>query len=85
VPALNARREQAIVAFTDVMADDTLTAGLTDDVPRRLVARIVVAGVTDLVTTWLDGNLDVDRAMLIEAIVTMGRALGVPVSGTIKR
>lgn len=85
VPALNAHREQAVVAFTDVMANDALTAGITDDVQRRLVSRIVVAGVTDLVTSWLDGNLDVDRATLVEAIVTMGRALGVPVSGTIKR
>jgi AcrR family transcriptional regulator len=75
VPALNARREKAIVAFTDVMAGDALTAGLTDTVQRELVARIIVAGVTDLVTSWLDGNLDVDRATLIEAIVTIGRAL----------
>ncbi|HTQ18665.1 hypothetical protein [Mycobacterium sp.] len=80
VPALNARREQAIVAFTDVMADDALTAGFTDAVQRRLVARIIVAGVTDLVTTWLDGNLDVDRRTLIEAIVTIGRALDLPTS-----
>jgi AcrR family transcriptional regulator len=75
LPALNARREQAIVAFTEVMASDALTAGLTDDVQRRLVARIVVAGVTDLVTSWLDDNLDVDRATVIDAIITMGRAL----------
>jgi AcrR family transcriptional regulator len=85
VPALNLRREQAIVAFTDVMANDALTAGLTDDVQRRLVTRIIVAGVTDLVTSWLDGNLDVDRATVIEAIVTMGRALDVPRSGSRRR
>ena len=58
------------------MARDALTAGLTDRVQRELVARIIVAGVTDLVTSWLDGNLDVDRATLIEAIVTIGRTLG---------
>ncbi len=75
VPALNTRREKAIVAFTDVMAGDALTAGLTDAVQRQLVARIIVAGVTDLVTSWLDGNLDVDRATLIEAIVTIGLTL----------
>jgi AcrR family transcriptional regulator len=78
VPALNARRERAIGAFTEFMANDALTAGLTDAVQRQLVARIVVAGVTDLVTSWLDGNLDVDRGTLIEGIVLMGRALGVP-------
>jgi AcrR family transcriptional regulator len=77
VPALNARRERAIVAFTQFMANDALTAGLSDAVQRQLVARIVVAGVTDLVTSWLDGNLDVDRATLVDAIVTMGRTLGV--------
>jgi hypothetical protein len=51
--------------------------GEATHIQRRLVARIIVAGVTDLVTSWLDGNLDVDRGRLIEAIVTMGRALGV--------
>jgi hypothetical protein len=75
VPALNTRREKAIVAFTEVMANDALTAGLGDGVRRRWVSRIVVAGVTDLVTSWLDGNLDVDRRTLVEAIVTIGRTL----------
>lgn len=85
VPALNARREDAIVAFTDVIATDDLTAGLADSVQRRLVARIIVAGVTDLITSWLNGNLAADRAALIEAIVTVGRTLDTAAPGTAKR
>ena len=79
------RREDAIVAFTDVIANDDLAAGLGGSVQRHLVARIIVAGVTDLVTSWLDGNLVADGATLIEAIVTVGRALDIAVPGTVKR
>jgi AcrR family transcriptional regulator len=85
VPALNARREDAIIEFTNVIANDDLNGGSSDSVQRRLVARIVVAGVTDLITGWLNGNLATDRATLIEAIVTVGRKLDIPAPRTVKR
>jgi AcrR family transcriptional regulator len=69
-PALRIRREQAIVAFTDFVA-----AVLPDPTPhpgRLLAIRLLVAGTTDLVTSWLAGDIDADRAAIIETIERLG-------------
>lgn len=81
LPALNARREVAVVGFTDMMAT-IAAAGLDDGVDRRLVARMIVAGAADLVANWFAGNIAGDRATLIEAMVAVGRALGLAAPGT---
>ena len=81
LPALNERREVAVAAFTDVIV--TLAAtGPDDGIDRRLVARMIVAGAADLVTNWLAGNIAAQRAMLIEAMVAVGRTLGFAAPGT---
>ena len=71
-PALRARREKAIVAFTDLLADDHRGDESGESVGRRLRTRIMVSGVTDVVTNWIDGTLSADRATLTAAIVAVG-------------
>lgn len=74
-PALQARREDAIGAFTSL-----LTAGQehepSESAKRQLMTRIVVAGVTDVVTSWIEGSLAADRSSLTAAIVALGRSVG---------
>lgn len=73
LPALCARRESAIVAFTDLVSGDHAAPAAARN---HLMTRIVVAGVTDVVTSWIDGTLVADRKTLVEAIVELGRAVG---------
>lgn len=84
VPALQSRREDAITAVTNVIANDNPNAGPGDTVPRELVTRIFIAGGTDLVTSWINGTLAADRATLTEAIVAMGRTLDIAVASAAK-
>ncbi|WP_161600608.1 TetR/AcrR family transcriptional regulator [Mycolicibacterium hodleri] len=73
LPALRERRENAIVTFTDLIVEADHAAASTDYGKRRLMTRIVVAGVTDVVTGWINGVLVADRSTLTEAIVALGR------------
>jgi AcrR family transcriptional regulator len=73
IPALQARREHAAVTFADVIANADHPPQSADNLKRQLMTRIVVAGVTDVVTSWINGTLDADRLTLTEAIVTLGR------------
>lgn len=85
VPVLQARRERAITTFTEVVADAAVDAPADTTVPRALVTRMAVAGVTDLLTSWIDGTVTADRATLIESIVAVISTLDVVVDRATKR
>jgi AcrR family transcriptional regulator len=76
-PVLRARREEAITAFTTFVATDVLAppaVPITD--ARRLIAtRMLVAGTTDLVTSWLAGDIEADRDAIVETIERLGGAV----------
>jgi len=68
-PVLRARREQAIASFTEFAATAVLTEGGPAPDPGRLLAtRVLTAGITDVVTSWLAGTLDADRDAIIETL-----------------
>jgi hypothetical protein len=76
IPALQARREDAVAAFTELIANDGRGRGAVESAKRVLMTRIIISGVTDIVTNWIDGTLVTDRSTLTGAIVTLGRAAG---------
>ncbi|HEX4357257.1 MAG TPA: TetR/AcrR family transcriptional regulator [Pseudonocardia sp.] len=72
-PALRARREQAIHSYTRLLAEEVLR--LPRDDPRtELAALILVAGITEAVTSWLAGRIPLGREELIEQIVQVSLA-----------
>lgn len=73
-PVLRLRREQAIAAFTEFVATAVLPAAPPQITPERrmLATRLLVAGTTDLVTSWLAGDIAADRDAIIEAIEQIG-------------
>lgn len=73
-PALQARREDAIAAFTELIANDGRGPSSVESAKRVLMTRIIISGVTDIVTNWIDGTLVAERSTLTDAIVTLGRA-----------
>jgi len=75
-PVLRERRDKAIETFTELMVEVLLVAGSgVSDEQRRLAMRLVIAGTTDLVTSWLSGALTTDRRTLVATIVAVGTSL----------
>ncbi|BBX47218.1 TetR/AcrR family transcriptional regulator [Mycobacterium cookii] len=72
IPTLQERRDEAIVAFTDLIARDDDT-GAVASLKHQLMTRIIVSGVTDAVTSWINGTLNADRSTLTQAIVALSR------------
>jgi len=73
-PLLRERRAKAIDAFTAYMTQELVQSAETHG-QTMLQARIVVAGSTDLITGWLDGSIQTDRASVISAATTMAFGL----------
>lgn len=74
-PVLQARREQAITSFTEFAATAVLTEdGATPDAGRLLATRVLTAGITDVITSWLAGTLDADRDVIIETLERLASA-----------
>lgn len=76
-PALRQRREEAIAAFSDFVAGQVLPdPAIPISAERRLLAtRLLVAGTTDLVTSWLAGDIEADRETIIETIERVGASV----------
>lgn len=72
-PVLLERREQEIAAFTDFIATAVLGDGT--DAARVLAARVLVAGTTDVVTSWLAGTLETDRESVIATLEKLAAAV----------
>jgi len=72
-PALRARREQAIHSYTRLLAEEVLRLG-RDDPRTELAALILVAGITEAVTSWLAGRIPLGREELIDQIVQLSVA-----------
>jgi len=75
-PVLLARREQAIASFTEFAATAVLNEGGPAPDPGRLLAtRVLTAGTTDVITSWLAGTLDADRDAIIETLERLASAV----------
>lgn len=72
-PALQARRQQAIHSYTRLLAEEVLRLG-RDDPHTELTALILVAGITEAVTSWLAGRVPLGREELIDQIVQLSVA-----------
>ena len=73
---LRARREQAIASFTEFGATSVLSDDDSVPDPGRLLAtRVLTAGITDVITSWLAGTLDADRDAIIEALERLAAAV----------
>ena len=73
-PALRARRERAYQSYTRLLLDE-VPAGPTSGTDeagaparRALAALILVAGVTQAVVSWLQGEIELDRAEIIDEL-----------------
>jgi AcrR family transcriptional regulator len=68
---LRERQEQAIKEFTDRIASEAMpfTGDSPDPVDRYLATRILVAGSTDLIISWLRGAVPADEESVIATIV----------------
>ncbi len=76
VPVLAARREQAVADYAAFVAEVVLPDPPPEQhaiVRRRLASRLLVAGTTDLVTSWLAGDVEGDVDDVVDAIVAVGR------------
>lgn len=71
---LRARREQAVATFTAFVATEVLPAPAPPVSPeaRLLSTRLLVAGTTDLVTSWLGGEITATRDEIVAAIERLG-------------
>ena len=74
-PVLMKRREQAITTFTGFVAEVVLPDDTPVDSQRLLGTRVLVAGATDLVTSWLAGSIEADEADIVAALERLGSAL----------
>jgi AcrR family transcriptional regulator len=75
-PVLLERRDRAIKTFTELIVTEVYGDGRpqASATQRSLGVRLVIAGTTDVVTSWLADSLDVDRETLIATIVAVGMA-----------
>lgn len=72
-PLLSRRREQAVQEFTAFIAEHVLPGSSSSD--RELTTRLLVAGTTDLVTSWLLGEIEATSDAVVDAIVRVGLAI----------
>ncbi|HEY2206347.1 MAG TPA: TetR/AcrR family transcriptional regulator [Pseudonocardia sp.] len=71
-PTLRARRDEAFHSYTRLLVEhlraDSHPEATVADRRRELAALIVVAGVTEAVTAWLRGGVDLDCDQLVDEI-----------------
>lgn len=78
LPALQARKSEAIRRFTELSVRELMPAsGTLTRKQQRLAARLLVAGTTDIVTAWLDGEFKASRKDLLTVATRIALA-GVP-------
>ena len=74
-PALGSRRAEAIQAFTlfltTVVFPPPLLPGETETT-KYLSARLLVSGTTDIVVSWLTGEITATEDEIVEAVVSLG-------------
>lgn len=78
VPVLAARRQEAIADYAAFVADAVLPDPPAEEhamMRRRLASRLLVAGTTDLVASWLAGGIEGDVEDLEAAIVAVGQGV----------
>ncbi|WP_209714652.1 TetR/AcrR family transcriptional regulator [Marmoricola sp. OAE513] len=71
-PVLARRRAQAITEYTEFVADHVLPVSDLPAVERHLATRILVSGTTDLVTSWLSGEVQATKDEIVQAIIAIG-------------
>jgi len=74
-PVLLQRRETEVTTFTDFIATSVISEDGRADADRLLATRVLVAGTTDVVTSWLAGDIDADRAAIIATIERLSTAV----------
>lgn len=73
-PVLHARREAGMDGYAELLTSEVLGADPTD--PRvRLMGLLVVSGTTDALGRWLAGDIELDRAEVVDEIARIGVAL----------
>lgn len=80
-PALLTRRNEATTGFSLAMVDWLMpqeSPEFPDHRARELVARMIVAGTTDLVTQWLAGTVEAEEELIVDTIVALGLRAGAP-------
>jgi AcrR family transcriptional regulator len=76
-PNLRERQQRAIQQFTDRLARDAMPfVGRTPTAGRRnLATRVVVAGATDLIVSWLNGEVEADEQTIVATIAATARGV----------
>lgn len=71
VPAAEAARDRATQSFVDQMLERLV--GDAKDLPQaQMLGHLLVSGTTHVVTIWLRGDLDLDRADLVRHLTEIG-------------
>src|ERR1700757_2897224 len=76
-PNLRKRQQRAVHEFTDRLAHDVMPfVGRTSpDGRRTLATRLVVAGATDLIISWLNGEIEADEQTIVATIAATARGV----------
>jgi AcrR family transcriptional regulator len=76
-PNLRKRQQRAVDEFTGRLARDAMPfVGRTSpDGQRTLATRVVVAGATDLITSWLNGEVEADEQTIVATITATARGV----------
>jgi len=75
-PRLHRRQQQAVQEFTTVLATQAMpfTGPPAAAVDRQLATRALVAGTADVITAWLNGDVETDVETLIATLNTTALA-----------
>jgi AcrR family transcriptional regulator len=76
-PNLRKRQQRAIQQFTDRLARDAMPfVGRPSPAGRRnLATHVVVAGATDLIISWLNGEVEADEQTIVATIAATARGV----------
>lgn len=76
-PNLRERQQRAVHEFTERLARDAMPfVGRTSpDGRRTLATRVVVAGATDLIISWLNGEVEADEQTVVATIAATARGI----------
>jgi AcrR family transcriptional regulator len=76
-PNLRKRQQRAVHEFTDRLARDAMPfVGRPPPARRRnLATRVVVAGATDLIISWLNGEVEADEQTIVATIAATARGV----------
>jgi AcrR family transcriptional regulator len=76
-PNLRKRQQRAIQQFTDRLARDAMPfVGRASPAGRRnLATHVVVAGATDLIISWLNGEVQADEQTIVATIAATARGV----------